>query len=52
MLSWAITFLVVGLIAALLGVSGVAGTATLSPMCCLSFSSLLPSSVSSWASGR
>ena len=28
MLSWAVTFLVVGLIAGLLGVSGVAGTAT------------------------
>lgn len=28
MLSWSITFLIVGLVAGLLGVSGVAGTAT------------------------
>jgi uncharacterized membrane protein YtjA (UPF0391 family) len=28
MLHWAITFLIIGLVAALLGVSGVAGTAT------------------------
>jgi uncharacterized membrane protein YtjA (UPF0391 family) len=28
MLSWSITFLVIGLVAGLLGVSGVAGTAT------------------------
>ncbi len=28
MLSWAVTFLVIGLIAGVLGVSGVAGTAT------------------------
>ena len=28
MLSWAITFLVIGLVAGVLGISGVAGTAT------------------------
>ena len=51
MLHWAAIFLIIGLIAAFLGVSGVAGTATYIAYVLLVISSFSPSSASSWASG-
>ena len=49
MLSWAITFLIIGLVAGFLGGSGVAGAATQIAYVLFVVFLIAPSSVSSWA---